>query len=284
MTDYYKILGINRTATQDEIKSAYKKLAIKWHPDKNPDNEKEASEQFKLIAEAYGVLSDPEKKQMYDNFGNVDFDNTKMPKKQQTTHTFHFSNSSHDSEKIFDELFNGPFTESFRRENIFKRPSMREKVDSLYQQMNEQIHVQKIPFTMEELYTGCVKRINIHNKLVEINAMPGWKEGDGVTYSGILPNAKLKIAVEELPHNVFIRKESDLHITLKINHNEALNGFTREITKLDNTKFTLTLPNIKSSDYVHIIKHQGMPIRKDKKHHGYGNLLIHFIVDFKPEK
>lgn len=284
MTDYYKILGINKTATQDEIKSAYKKLAIKWHPDKNPDNEKEASEQFKLIAEAYGVLSDPEKKQMYDNFGNVDFDHAEMPKRQQTTHAFHFSNSYnnsekiHDSEKIFNELFNG----SFHRESIFKRPSMREYFGK--EQMGEQIHVQKIPFTMEELYTGCVKRINIHNKLVEINAMPGWKEGDGVTYSGILPNAKLKIAVEELPHNVFTRKDSDLHITLKINYNEALNGFTREITKLDNTIFTLTLPKIKSSNYVHIVKHQGMPIRKDKKHHGYGNLLIHFVVYFEPEK
>lgn len=54
-TDYYEILGVSRTATEDDIKKAYRKLAIKWHPDKNPENPAEASEKFKKIAEAYGL-------------------------------------------------------------------------------------------------------------------------------------------------------------------------------------------------------------------------------------
>ena len=60
--DFYEILGINKNATSDEIRKAYKKLAIKWHPDKNPNNKEEAEAKFKEISEAYSVLSDPQKK------------------------------------------------------------------------------------------------------------------------------------------------------------------------------------------------------------------------------
>ena len=67
--DYYEVLGVPRTATADEIKKAYRKMAIKYHPDKNPDN-KEAEEKFKEAAEAYDVLSDSEKRQRYDQFGH----------------------------------------------------------------------------------------------------------------------------------------------------------------------------------------------------------------------
>jgi len=72
--DYYKILEISKEATTDQVKKAYKKLAIKWHPDKNPNNTKEAEEKFKIIAEAYAVLSDEKKRKHYDKYGNTDFD------------------------------------------------------------------------------------------------------------------------------------------------------------------------------------------------------------------
>ena len=65
--DYYEVLGVKKDATADEIRKAYKKLAIKWHPDKNPNNKEEAENRFKEISEAYSVLSDPEKKKEYDN-------------------------------------------------------------------------------------------------------------------------------------------------------------------------------------------------------------------------
>lgn len=71
--DYYEVLGVSRSASEKEIKDAYRKLAIKYHPDKNPDN-KEAEEKFKEAAEAYDILSNADKKQRYDQFGHQAFD------------------------------------------------------------------------------------------------------------------------------------------------------------------------------------------------------------------
>ena len=72
--DYYDVLGINKSANSDEIKTAYRKLAVKYHPDKNPGNKK-AEEKFKEASEAYGILSDKNKKENYDNFGHAAFEN-----------------------------------------------------------------------------------------------------------------------------------------------------------------------------------------------------------------
>uniref|UniRef100_A0A8C6T9Z1 J domain-containing protein n=1 Tax=Neogobius melanostomus TaxID=47308 RepID=A0A8C6T9Z1_9GOBI len=70
MVDYYTILGVSKTASQEDIKKAYRKLALKWHPDKNPDNKEEAEQKFKELAEAYEVLSDKSKRDSYDRYGN----------------------------------------------------------------------------------------------------------------------------------------------------------------------------------------------------------------------
>lgn len=66
MADFYSILGVSKTATEDEIKKAYRKLAVKWHPDKNPEDPESAAEMFKAIAEAYETLGDPQKRREYD--------------------------------------------------------------------------------------------------------------------------------------------------------------------------------------------------------------------------
>ena len=72
--DYYEVLGIAKSATPSEIKAAYRKMALKWHPDRNPDKKEEAESKFKEVNEAYQVLSDQQKRQTYDQFGHAAFD------------------------------------------------------------------------------------------------------------------------------------------------------------------------------------------------------------------
>lgn len=99
--DYYQILGVEKNATDDEIKRAFKKSALKYHPDRNPDD-KEAEEKFKEINEAYQVLSDPEKRQKYDQFGTADFNGSGFGGFEGGFGGFDFGD-------IFGDIFGGGF-------------------------------------------------------------------------------------------------------------------------------------------------------------------------------
>lgn len=120
MGDYYEILCITVDATETDIKKAYRKMALKWHPDKNPDKKEEAEKRFKEISEAYEVLSDKNKRAIYDKYGKegltgnqgngyADFDNDYSF--GGGFHGFHFR----DPEEVFREFFGGrdPFAEFF---------------------------------------------------------------------------------------------------------------------------------------------------------------------------
>jgi molecular chaperone DnaJ len=108
--DYYEVLGIARTASQDEVKKAYRRLAVKYHPDKNPNNSK-AEEQFKEASEAYEILSDPEKRTRYDRFGHEAVRTAFGEGGFSWSDFHHFS----DFEDIFGDLFSSFFGTSFGR-------------------------------------------------------------------------------------------------------------------------------------------------------------------------
>ena len=113
--DYYDILGVNKSSSQDQIKSAYRKLAVKFHPDKNP-GDKSAEEKFKEASEAYHVLSNSERKQNYDNFGHAAFDNNSGGR--GGFGNFDFSGSFSDIfEDFFSEGFSGGGSRRSRRSN-----------------------------------------------------------------------------------------------------------------------------------------------------------------------
>ena len=97
--DYYEVLGVDKNATVDEIKKAYRKKAIQYHPDKNP-GDKEAEEKFKEAAEAYSVLSDPDKRAKYDQFGHAGLGGQPGPD---------FSGGFGDLNDILRDLFGGGF-------------------------------------------------------------------------------------------------------------------------------------------------------------------------------
>jgi len=112
---YYEILGISETATDAEIKKAYRKEALRWHPDKNQDRLEEANERFKLISEAYEVLKDPEQREIYNKYGDEGYKDRMngggADYGSGNFHSFHFSNP----EDIFREFFGGqdPFAAFF---------------------------------------------------------------------------------------------------------------------------------------------------------------------------
>ncbi|XP_017093838.2 dnaJ homolog subfamily B member 6 [Drosophila bipectinata] len=136
MVDYYKVLDVPRTATDSEVKKAYRKLALKWHPDKNPDNLDEANKRFRELSEAYEVLSDEKKRRIYDEYGKDGLGD----RGQSRSHTRHHYNT-HDfddfdimggfpfvfrpPEEVFREFFgvNSPFADFFRDANGYSNGS-----------------------------------------------------------------------------------------------------------------------------------------------------------------
>jgi DnaJ-class molecular chaperone len=140
--NYYELLEISKDSTEEEIKKAYKKLAIKWHPDKNPNNVIEAENQFKKISEAYQVLSDPEKKEIYDKYGEEGL---------KQNNNMGGGGPFHSADDIFKMFFGG---------GMNGMPGMRGE-SQLKKTDPKIVH---IPLTLKEMYTGSKKKITINLK------------------------------------------------------------------------------------------------------------------------
>ncbi|XP_057586996.1 dnaJ homolog subfamily B member 6 isoform X2 [Hippopotamus amphibius kiboko] len=113
MVDYYEVLGVQRHASPEDIKKAYRKLALKWHPDKNPENKEEAERKFKQVAEAYEVLSDAKKRDIYDRYGKEGLNGGGGGSHLDSP--FEFGFTFRNPEDVFREFFGGrdPFSFDF---------------------------------------------------------------------------------------------------------------------------------------------------------------------------
>lgn len=158
--DYYEILGVSKTATPEEIKKAYRQLALKYHPDRNPGN-KEAENKFKEATEAYEVLSDQQKKQRYDQFGHAGMGQEYGPHHYEDMGDI-FENFS----DIFENLFGGS-----------ARPRSQRRKSGPTPQRGHDLS-QKIEISLKEAYNGCKKEIKIYRlETCDVCKGSGCKEG-----------------------------------------------------------------------------------------------------------
>ena len=146
MRDYYDILGVSKSVSSDELKKAYRKIAMKYHPDRNPDN-KEAENKFKEAAEAYSVLSDSDKRNQYDQFGHAGVRNAGGP-------GFSSQMDVNDIFSAFSDIFGGgnssPFSDIFGSQGMGRRRNRE----------GESLKI-SIPLTLEEIFEGTTKKIKI---------------------------------------------------------------------------------------------------------------------------
>jgi curved DNA-binding protein len=240
--DYYDILGVNKNASDEELKKAYRKLAMKYHPDRNP-NKKEAEERFKELNEAYAVLSDKEKRKQYDTFGQEGF-------RQRFSQEDIFR--GFDFEDIFSNLFGGRGRREFRSggrggfdfSDLFGRGGYQD-MGRMPQKGEDMVY--EWPITLEEAALGGEKKVSLPKggKVEEIYVkippgIPSGKKlrvaGKGAAGRNGGPPGDLYLQISIRNHPIFVREGDDLIVEREIAFSEAVLGTTMEVPTLEGMK------------------------------------------------
>lgn len=255
--DYYKTLGIEKTATPEEIKKAYRKLALKYHPDKNPDNP-EAEEKFKKISEAYAVLSDPEKRKQFDSVGSDQF--SRSFSQEDIFRNFDLNEILRDlgfggagggrvyrgggkRGGTYDYRGGDPFADLFGggQQGHYQEPQKGEDL-----QYN-------LSITLEESVLGAEKKLALQrdDKIDEISVrIPAGistgkklrlagKGGNGI-HGG--PRGDLYLNITVLPHPIFARDGNDIYLDKSISFTQAVLGTTIDVPTIDETIKRIKVP------------------------------------------
>ncbi|KAJ1685013.1 hypothetical protein LUZ63_016403 [Rhynchospora breviuscula] len=311
--DFYKVLQVDRNANDEDLKKAYRKLAMKWHPDKNPSNKKEAEAKFKQISEAYEVLSDPHKRTIYDQYGEEGL-NSEMPPTGPSGSSSFFSNGGgpggfhfnpRNADDLFAELFGFSSTGSGRDGGSRSPGSMfpghhfqTTFADTGSQRVKKAAPIEKrLALSLVDLYKGATKKMKISREIADgtgrtaeveeiltIDVKPGWKKGTKITFPekgneapNVIP-ADIIFYIDEKPHDVFTREGNDLVMTHKISLLEALTGCTVQLTTLDGRKLMIPIKAVVSLGYEEVVPKEGMPLPKEPSKRG--DLRIKFSIKF----
>jgi curved DNA-binding protein len=270
--DYYKILGVDKNATKDDIKKVYRRLAKKYHPDKNP-GDKASEEKFKEVTEANEVLSDPEKRKKYDQLGSnwKQYQNTGAEanyghRNYQTGNQgegVHYSGN-------FDELFGnvGGFSDFF--ESFFGGSTSHSRQSHPRKGKNYEAN---LSISLEEAHHGTEQEFILDGKKIRIKITPGIEQGKRLRLKnqgseGISGGEKgdLYITLKIENHAQFERKGNDLYCNLEVDLYTAILGGKKPLKTLDGKTINVNIPPETESGTTFRIKEMGM-------HHSNDNNL-----------
>ncbi len=280
--DYYKILGVEKSATQDEIKKAYRKLAMQYHPDRNP-GDKSAEEKFKEITEANEVLSDPEKRKKYDSLG------ANWKQYQNTGKGFEdfFSQfkggrpggSSFEFSGDFGDLFGNVSGFSDFFEGFFGRGGKQGRGYRSQHKMKGQDYEAVLYITLEDAFNGADKEVLIEGKKLKIKITPGTKNGKRLrlkgqgaqsTSDGERGDLYLIIKIEK--HPFYEIDGYDLYYDLYIDFTTAALGGKMKIKTIDRKTVNIEIPE--GTDSGKLFRVSGMGMYKSEKKIDRGDLLV----------
>jgi len=279
--DYYRILGVDRNATEKEIKQAYRRLARKYHPDVNP-GDKEAEERFKEINEAYEVLSDPEKRRKYDQLGASwqqwqrmggnprDFDWSQWFSREWPGGRVHVEYG--DLGDLFGE---GIFSDFFRA--IFGDVGTRPRArwwEARPRYARGQDYEQPVEISLEEAFRGTKRVLEKDGRRLEVTIPPGVRTGSRVRIAGQggpgvgggRPG-DLYLKVTVLPHPIFKRQGDDLHCEVPVDLYTAVLGGEVRVPTLEGDVM-LKIPPGTQGGQTFRLRGKGMPNLRNPRQRG----------------
>ena len=287
--DYYKILGVEKTATKEEISKAFRKLAVKYHPDKNPNN-KAAEEKFKEITEAHEVLSDPEKRKKYDALGS----NWRQYQTSGGGFEDFFSQygggrrggTTHEFSGDFGDLFGGSSGLSDFFENLFgHRDSRGSKFNGsqMGKEKGQDLEA-ALYISLEESYNGTSREVLINGKKIRIKINSGTRDGEklrlkeqGGALRGGNGRGDLYLTIRIEKHPFYEIDGDDLYYDLLIDLYTAVLGGKKKIKLINGKTINIDIP--KGTDNNTIFRIGKLGLKKNSSGDERGELFIKIKVE-----
>jgi curved DNA-binding protein len=275
--DYYNILGVARNASSEEIRKAYRKMAMQYHPDHN-QGDKQAEERFKEINEAYQVLNDPQKRAHYDRLGSA-YSGWQQRGGQGGFDWGRWTGGAPAGTRVeygdLNDLFGGEggmFSEFFR--TIFgggmgTAGAQTSRAAPAYQQ--------QVEISLEDAFHGRTMELQSGGKRKQVRIPPGVRTGSKVRVAGAGPNGMdLYLIVQVQEHPTFERKGNDLHTTAKVGAFVAILGGEAEVETMIG-KVKLTIPSGTQPEQIFRLAGRGMPQLKNNE--ARGDLFVRLKVE-----